>query len=100
MFTAPFDTDEAADNWVTGGTAKRKHGGSLRVDNLRLQFGRQDLIRYKNREEMLAFNVDGLNGGPDFIGAILFFSSTCQKIFISQVFGKPLIGPKNSLSLV
>tara|TARA_R110000782_G_scaffold59186_4_gene123000 strand:- start:4692 stop:6077 length:1386 start_codon:yes stop_codon:yes gene_type:complete len=57
IYAAPNDVGASPlDNWVNGGTDKRKHGGSLQIDNLRLQFGSQDLIRYKNREEMLAFN--------------------------------------------
>lgn len=58
IYAAPFDK-AAGDNWVEGGTAKRKHGGSLRLQNARLEFGSQDILRYKNREEMLAFNRGG-----------------------------------------
>lgn len=63
IYAAPNDPSIAGmapfpDDWVTGGTVKRKHGGSLRIDSLDLQFGSQDLIRYRNREEMLGFNRD------------------------------------------
>jgi hypothetical protein len=56
IFAAPSDSSN--DNWVNGagGTTGRKHGGGLKIDNLRLQFGSQDLVRYRSREEMLAFN--------------------------------------------
>lgn len=56
IYAAPNDVSENGSDWVSGGSEKKKYGGSLRVDNLRLQFGSQDLIRYKNRQEMLAFN--------------------------------------------
>lgn len=55
IYAAPNDPS-SGDNWVTGDTSLRKHGGSLRIDSLRLEFGSQDLIRYKSREEMLGFN--------------------------------------------
>lgn len=55
IYAAP--ADPLSSDWVTGtGSGSVKHGGSLRLDNLRLQFGSQDLIRYRTREEMLAFN--------------------------------------------
>ncbi len=56
IYAAPIDPAFDDDDWVDGITSKRKHGGSLRINNLRLQFGSQDLIRYRSREEMLAFN--------------------------------------------
>jgi hypothetical protein len=54
IYAAPADPNGT--DWVNGDRAGVHHGGSLRIDNLRLQFGSQDLIRYRNREEMLAFN--------------------------------------------
>jgi hypothetical protein len=56
IYAAPHDTGEDMDDWVTGGILKRSFSGGLRVSTVRLQFGSQDLIRYKNRQEMLAFN--------------------------------------------
>lgn len=54
IYAAP--ADPSGTDWVNGDVTGVKHGGSLRIDNLRLQFGSQDLIRYRSREEMLAFN--------------------------------------------
>jgi hypothetical protein len=56
IYCAPNDTTNEIWTGSDGSTKKKKHGGSLTLANLQLQFGSQDLVRYRSRQEMLAFN--------------------------------------------